>query len=147
MKPTIALLIAGIICASVARAGDVKVEVVIAVDQTAKPATTFTSDTPKLYAFYKTKGLQNGDKVRGVWIGEDVGDAAPKETKIYERTVIADGDTDDGEFSLSKPTAGWPVGKYRVEIYVGDNLITTVKFKIHAPLFKKDAADGESSEE
>jgi len=27
-------------------------------------------------------------------------------------------------FSPSKPTKGWPVGKYRLEIYVGDDLAT-----------------------
>jgi hypothetical protein len=79
---------------------------------------------------FKTKGVQDGDKLRGVWIAEDVGDVAPKETKIDEKSIKAEGDTDDGVFSLSKPTNGWPVGKYRLEIYVGDELAKTVKFTI-----------------
>ena len=31
---------------------------------------------------------------------------------------------------LSKPTKGFPVGKYRVEIKLGDKLVTTAKFTI-----------------
>jgi hypothetical protein len=114
MKSIIASLIAVVVSASVARAGDLKIKVVIADD--GSPATTFAADTPKLFALFKTKGLQNGDKLRAVWIAEDVGDATPANTKIDEKTVTADGDTDDGMFSLSKPTKGWPVGKYRLEI-------------------------------
>ena len=41
-----------------------------------------------------------------------------------------DGDTDDGDLSLRKPTKGWPVGKYRFEIYVNDKLVTTTRFTI-----------------
>ena len=31
---------------------------------------------------------------------------------------------------LSKPTNGWPLGQYRVEIKLGDKLATTAKFVI-----------------
>jgi|HubBroStandDraft_6_1064221.scaffolds.fasta_scaffold821767_2 hypothetical protein len=124
------LIIAVVLSASVARAGDVKIQVVMSTGPDDDPTTTFAVDTPKIFALFKTKGVQDGDKLRGVWIAEDVGDAAPKETKIDENTLKAEGDTDDGAFSLSKPTKGWPVGKYRLEIYVGDELAKTVKFTI-----------------
>jgi len=144
MKRTFALLTAAFICASVAYGGDAKVEAAIAVDQDTKPATTFGADVPKLYAFFKTKGTEKGEKLRGVWIAEDVGDAAPANTKIDEATLTADQDDFYGAFSLSKPNKGWPVGKYRVEIYDGDELATTVEFTIGAR--KKDSED-ESSDE
>ncbi len=143
MKRTFSLLFATVICASVARAGEAKVEAAIAVDQDTKPATTFAPDVPKLYAFFKSKGTEKGEKLRGVWIAEDVGEAAPANTKIDESTLTADQDDFYGAFSLSKPNKGWPVGKYRVEIYEGDELTTTVKFTIGTR--KKDA--DESKEE
>lgn len=132
MKRTLALLIGMMICASVARAGDVKVKARMTTGPKDEPTTTFAADTPKVFALFKTKGAQKGDKLRGVWIAEDVGDAAPANTKIDEKTVTMEGDTDDGDFSVTKPTKGWPVGKYRVEIYVNDELATTVKFTIKA---------------
>jgi outer membrane usher protein FimD/PapC len=68
-----------------------------------------------------------------VWIADDVGSAAPANTKIDESTLEADQDDYYGAFSLSKPTAGWPVGSYHVDIYLNDKLATTAHFTIEAP--------------
>jgi outer membrane usher protein FimD/PapC len=147
MKRIFALLIMTAICASVALAGKAKVEAAIAVDKDTKPTTTFTADVPKLYAFFRSKGTQTGDKLRGVWIAEDVGDAAPKKTKIDEATLTADENDFYGAFSLTKPTKGWPAGKYRVDIYVGDELATTAKFTIKSDEDSEDESKDDSSEE
>lgn len=144
-------LIAIIISASVARAGDVKVKVTLTTESEDEPVTSFTADTPKLFAIFKTKGIKNGDKVRGVLIAEDVGDAAPANTKVLEKTLTLEEDTDDGDFNFSKPTAGWPAGKYRIEIYVNDELATTAKFTIKAGKSKKksdeESEDSEKSKD
>jgi hypothetical protein len=132
MNRIFALLIAVVVSASVAGAGDVRIKAVTTTGPEEEPTTTFAGDTPKIFALFKTKGVQDGDKLRGVWIADDVGDAAPKGSKIDEETITADGDTDDGAFSLSKPTNGWPAGKYHVEIYANDELATKVKFTIEA---------------
>ena len=102
----------------------------IAVDRETKPASSFSSDVPKLFAFYIGESLKEGDSLRGVWIAEDVGTAAPANTKIDESSLVVKSPTDNGAFSISKPTNGWPIGSYRIEIYVGDKLAETVKFKI-----------------
>ena len=132
MRRILVLLIAVIVCAEVAQAGDVKVEAVTTASPGGEGTTNFAPDVPELFAMFKTKGAQSGDKLRGVWIAEDVGSAAPANSKIDEKTLTMDGDTDDGDLSLSKPTKGWPVGKYRLEIYVNDKLVTTTRFTIEA---------------
>jgi hypothetical protein len=132
MKQTLALLIGMIICASVARGGDVKITAMTASGPKDKPTTIFTTETPEVLVLFKTKGAQKGDKLRGVWIADDVGDAAPANTKIDEKTLTLEGDTDDGNFSCTKPTKGWPAGKYHVDIYANDELATTAKFTIEA---------------
>ena len=116
--------------AAPASAGTPVVESAIARDSDTPPATTFAADVPKLYAFFKSTGTKTGDSLRAVWIAEDVGDAAPKETKIDEATLSADKNDFTGAFSLSKPNQGWPVGKYRTEMYLGDKLASTAKFTI-----------------
>lgn len=141
------LIILSIVCASVAHGGDVTIEVAMSTGPEDDSTTTFAADTPKIFAFFETKGVQNGDKLRGVWIAEDVGDAAPKETKIDEPTINAKGDLDDGVFSLSKPNNGWPVGKYRLEIYVGDKLAQTVKFTISGDAAKKESEESTEEQE
>src|SRR5207302_5921792 len=137
------LLISGLISIAAARAGEVKVEATMMTEPHGRELTAYTADAPRLYAIFKTKGTSEGDNVRCVWIADDVGDAAAKGTKIEEKTITAKGDM-EGEFSLSKPTPGWPLGKYHIEIYVNDELATKVNFEIKAA--KKQSADEEEEE-
>ena|ERR1700736_528249 len=146
MKLTFALFTLSLICITVARAGDVSVKVTMTTGPRDDPATTFASNAPKLYAIFKTKGVTPGDKIRGVLIAEDVGDVAPANTKVLEKTISLEGDTDDGDFNFSKPTNGWPVGKYRVEIYVNDELVTKLNFTIKAAAKSKKHSDEEEEE-
>jgi hypothetical protein len=146
MKRIFALLIGVISCAEFAHAGDATVEATMTTGPNGKETTTYARDVPKVFAMFKTKGVSDGDKIRGVWIADDVGDAAPKGTKIDEKTLKAEGDTEDGEFSLSKPTNGWPVGKYHLEIYVNDELATKLKFTIAAASKSKKHSDEEEEE-
>jgi hypothetical protein len=130
MKRTLALLIGMMICASVARGGDVKITVVTSAGEKGKPATVFAADTPEIRATFKTKGAKKGDKLRGEWIADDVGEAAPPNTKIVEKTLTLEGDTDAGYFTFLKPTNGWPPGTYHLDIYANDALATRVGFTI-----------------
>jgi len=143
MKRALALLTGIMICASVARGGDVKVKAVMTTGPNDEPTTTFATDTPKIMAVLKITGAQDGDKLRGVWIADDVGDAAPAKTKIDETTTTVQGDANRGTFSVTKPTKGWPAGKYHLDIYANDELGTTVRFTIEAmeKAEKRDAAE------
>jgi hypothetical protein len=86
MKQTFAWLIGMIICASVARGGEVKVTAVMSAGEKGKPTTVFAPDTPEIWATFKTKGAKKGDNLRGEWIADEVGEAAPANTKIGERS-------------------------------------------------------------
>lgn len=146
-KLFLALVIATSLMAGFAFADKPNVEAIIAVDKDTQPATTFEADVPKLYAFFRSKGTKKGDKLRAVWIADDVGEAAPKNTKIDEAPLDASQDDFYGAFSLSKPTKGWPAGQYHVEIYVGETLATTAKFTIKAGESKEDDSKEDSSDE
>src|SRR2546430_14314521 len=143
MKRTFALFIITMISLAAARAGDVKVEAYMTNNPKDEAATIFAADNPKLYAMFKAKGTKSGDKIRGVLIAEDVGDAAPANTKVLEKTIDMEGDTEDGDFNFSKPTKGWPVGKYHVDVYANDDLVTTAKFTVKAVAKKKSSSDEE----
>jgi hypothetical protein len=126
----ILFLSAAIACASLAHAGDFKVTAITSTAPKGAPTTVFAPDIPIVYALFKTTGAHKGDTVRGVWIAEDVGDKAPPNTTIGEKTIVLESDTNDGNISLSKPDAGWPTGTYRFDLYAGDKLGTAVKFTI-----------------
>ncbi len=147
MKKSLALFVGMITCAAMARAGDIKVKAALSTGIDDEPTNSFSPDTPKIHATFKTKGAEDGTKLRALWIAQDVGDEAPANSKIDEKTLTLPGDTDDGDFSLSKPTKGWPVGKYRLEIYADGDLATTLKFTVKGESKKerKEAKEAESS--
>ena len=143
MKRTFVLLILSVISIAVVRAGDVSVKVTMATEVEGESTNTFAPDTEKIYALFKTKGAKSGDKIRAVLIAEDVGDVAPANTKVLDKTIDMEGDTEDGDFNFSKPTKGWPAGKYRVDVYVNEDLVTTAKFTVKAVAKKKSSSDEE----
>ena len=59
-----------------------------------------------------------------------MGNVAPANTKVADKTLTLDEDTDDGDFYFSKPDNGWPVGKFRIDISVSEQLAGSVKFTI-----------------
>jgi len=138
-------IIVGLVSIPAAQAGDFKVDAMMMTEPHGRELTTYVADARNLYATFKAKGTKEGDNIRCVWVADDVGDAAPKETKIDEKTISAKGDM-DGEFSLSKPTNGWPLGKYHIEIYVNDELATKVQFEIKSAGKSKSDKDEDEEE-
>ena len=95
-------------------------------------ATTFSTQTPKIYARWIGHNLRKDATVRAVWIAENVGDAAPENYTIDEATANPASANAHGSFTLNRPEDGWAPGSYRVEFYVDDDLIDTVKAQIKA---------------
>jgi len=130
MKRTFGLIIFILSCVAFAKAGDVSVKAITSTSPEGEATTAFAPDAENIYLLFKTTGGKKGDKIRAALIAESVGDAAPPNTKVFETAVDMDGDTEDGELFFSKPTNGWPIGKYRVDVYVNDQIATTAKFTV-----------------
>ena len=107
-----------------------KISVDLGKQRFGKPATTFSSDTPQIYARWRGDRLRKGAKVRVVWIAENIGEDFPPDYKVDEATAITEGPVAHGAFTLSRPDDGWALGDYRAEFYVDDVLVDTVKLKI-----------------
>jgi len=123
MKPTLILAAVVVTALALTARADTKDKLLhahLADELGGEQVTSFSKDVPKIYAMWKGGALEEGEKVRGVWIAED------KSTKLQEGTVTATA----GTISMEKPDKGWPVGKYRLELYVGDTLAETLKFTI-----------------
>lgn len=127
-----ALITMALVGIALGAAGEVKVEAFVASSPRETATTTFTRDTAKIYVIFKTKGVKAGDKFRGILIADHAGHIAPENSKIIEGRATLDGDTNDGAINFSRPTDGWPIGEYHVEIYINDQLATTVKFTVEA---------------
>lgn len=108
-------------------------------DEPVGPTTQFAKDVTEIFATWKSDQTKEGQISKAVWIAIDVGKAAPPNTKIVEKSIKLERQPDakgkdlkwwHGNFSLTKPTAGWPIGTYRLEIYFDDKLTKTLPFTI-----------------
>lgn len=105
-------------------------DIVLTDDENAKvPKTSFGKDTPKIWVFYGLENVPVGDVVKGVWVCEESAGVAPN-FEIDKAALELGIGVNVGNFSLSKPTKGWPVGKYRVDLYWNDKVADSVKFTI-----------------
>ena len=94
------------------------------------PTSTFPPDQPVINLVVSVANAPEGTKVKTVWTAVDVGDAAPANTKIDEVEVTLDA-SGNAHFTMSVPSSGaWPVGKYKVEVYLNDKLDRTLEYNI-----------------
>src|SRR5206468_6891592 len=107
-----------------------RLSVSLAKDRFGKPMTTFSSNTPKIYARWQGQRLREGAKVKAMWIAENIGEDFPQDYKVDEASAVAESPTAHGAFTLARPEDGWAPGDYRVEFYVDDVLVDAVKLKI-----------------
>ena len=99
-------------------------------DDGTEAQTVFAADAPKIVLHVELKSPEVGAKVEGVCFAVKT-DAAPANYKIDAATLTLDSSTlDEVTFSLSKPTAGWPVGTYQVELTYNGAAEKTVPFSV-----------------
>jgi hypothetical protein len=110
-------------------AGSVELSVGLSKQPVGPFATTFTADTPAIYARWQGHGLRAKAKIRAVWIAENVADVAA-DYEIDEASALAETPNSHGTFTLSSPDGGWAPGDYRVEFYIDEALADTAKLKI-----------------
>lgn len=91
--------------------------------------TAFKSDAPQIVLHAELLDMQQGTKVSADWIAENTNGAAPPNYKIDSAEMTIK-DEDEATFSLSKPTNGWPVGDYRVDLLIDGTKAKSVTFKI-----------------
>ena len=91
---------------------------------------TIAKDTPKIFMSADLDDVSAGSKVTVSWISVDSGGAAPPNYKIDAVDInITDG-INQVTSNLSEPTAGWPVGTYRVDLAVDGNVLGSANFAV-----------------
>jgi hypothetical protein len=92
--------------------------------------TEFKSDAPNIYVRWQGHDLPVGATVRVAWIAEDVGDLVDPNFIVDETESVAPAPDASARFTLGRPPDGWAEGKYRLEFYVNDELVDTIKVTI-----------------
>lgn len=93
-------------------------------------ASTFAAATPKIYVHFTDDSATKGEKLKAVWIAENVAGVSTKNKKVTEGTEVMPGPGATGAFNMVSAGSGFPVGKYRVELYEGSKLAKSLKFTV-----------------
>ena len=93
------------------------------------PTTTFSPDAPVIYVAFRAGQVQPGSRLKAVWTVVNVGTAAPPNTPLAETAVVLPGAA-PGSFRFSRGTQPWPVGDYKVELYLNDQGVLTMPYKV-----------------
>lgn len=93
------------------------------------PVDSFSPETPEIFLSMGFKGVAQGSKITATWIAVKV-DGAPPGTTITSTDVGVETGEDTANFSMTKPTKGWPIGAYRVDISVDGKVVKTGRFEV-----------------
>jgi hypothetical protein len=107
-----------------------KLTVEVSSDPAGGLKTQFKSDVANIYVRWQGHDLPEGATVRVAWVAEDVGDLVEPNFVIDETESVAPSPDASARFTLGRPPDGWAEGKYRVEFYVDDLLVETVRVTI-----------------
>ena len=100
---------------------------------------TLTADTPELLGVARFSTLPKaGSKVTTKWIAVDVGKAAPPNSLIDDSVVEVEAQTQPlpkgasyiVRGTLSRPTKGWPPGRYKAEWAINGQPLGVTEFQI-----------------
>jgi hypothetical protein len=88
------------------------------------------SEALKLQFHCEISGLAAGQAVHSAWIAEDLGTAVPPGYTADAAQFITSSSHIRAVFALKRPQTGWPPGRYRLEIRLGDQILYAERFTI-----------------
>lgn len=96
-----------------------------------KRVSAFKPDSQFVYVMFTLADAPRGTLVRCLWFAEKV-EVVPPDYKLYEAEVrMGGGGVDNqGNCWISRPNNGWPVGRYRVELYVAERKGRALRFNV-----------------
>ena len=84
-----------------------RLAVSLAKDRFGKATTSFTLNTPEIYARWQGQRLRQGASIKAVWIAENIGEEFPQDYKVDEASAVAATPMARGTFTLARPDDGW----------------------------------------
>jgi hypothetical protein len=90
---------------------------------------TYAVDQAVFHAVVTVANAPSDTTVKVVWTAVDVGDAAEPGTVVDETEVTVEGSRNI-DFTLTSDSGQWPVGTYKVDIYLDGDLDRTLNFSV-----------------
>ncbi len=101
------------------------------------PGDTFAPNQPRIYlVFALTTPPADVKQISTQWVAEQVVQESPN-TVVGTDAVLVDLNESTGYFFLEQPKGGWPVGTYRIDLFVGEEIspytyVADVRFRIQS---------------
>lgn len=89
--------------------------------------TSYTPSDKTFYCFFELKNAPESTVVKGTWTLVSA-EGYSANTEIDSATVTGSDNT--YYFSLDRSADAWPVGQYKIDLYIDDNLVQTVEFEV-----------------
>ncbi|TPI33944.1 hypothetical protein FJW08_04270 [Mesorhizobium sp. B3-2-1] len=89
----------------------------------------FPADTPVIYVSADLVDIAPTSKITFSWVSVDSHGAAPENYTI-DKVDLDVGANNEADSQLTKPTAGWPAGTYRVDLAIDGTVADSVPFSI-----------------
>lgn len=94
-----------------------------------EPASVFRPDTAKIFLRAEISEVPPGSKLACAWVAAEVADV-PAGEQIARVDLVAEKGLTTLNCNLTKPTAGFPVGAYRVDLLVDDKKTNEARFSV-----------------
>jgi hypothetical protein len=92
-----------------------------------QPTQVFAPEDSPIYVWYRAEGCTTGTTIRSIWYYLET--EAP--LRFSEGTVTVEHLDDWGQFNFElAPGKRWPIGRYRVELRIEDELMAEIGFRI-----------------
>jgi hypothetical protein len=91
----------------------------------------FGSNTPEIHILISLQEIKAASRLKSSWICVDGIEIPNYEIDTAEAEFQKDGEG-TAHFSLSRPQKGWPLGQYKVDLYLDGNRVLSVPFSIVA---------------
>ena len=95
------------------------------------PTSTFPPTAPVINLAFRIASVTPGATLRAVWTAVDVGAAAEPNSVMDETSLVVPGPA-PGTFRLRRGSGLWPVGDYRVDLYVDDEHVVGLPYRVAA---------------
>ncbi|RUX06015.1 hypothetical protein EOA30_11150 [Mesorhizobium sp. M8A.F.Ca.ET.059.01.1.1] len=95
----------------------------------ATPQSSFPVDTPVIYVSADLVDIAPTSKITFSWVSVDSHGVAPENYTI-DKVDLDVGANNQADSRLTKPTAGWPAGTYRVDLAIDGTVEDSVPFSI-----------------
>ena len=90
-------------------------------------ATSYAPDAPAFYCYFDLNNAPDDTIVKGVWTLVSADGYDPNQEIDFAEITGSD---DTYYFSLGGSTDPWPVGQYKIDLYLNDELVQTVNFDV-----------------